>query len=97
GKRARYAAELTARRGDAAGEAFIRATKRFQDVLGAHQDAVIADERLRALATGATPAVVLAAGRLIEGEARRRAEARHELSGSWKAVRRAAGRWPALR
>ena len=53
GKRARYAAELAALPDDRQGQAFIRAAKDLQDVLGAHQDAVVAEERLRALAAGA--------------------------------------------
>ena len=69
GKRARYAAELAALPDDRQGQAFIRAAKDLQDVLGAHQDAVVAEERLRALAAGADSAVAVAAGRLVEQEA----------------------------
>jgi CHAD domain-containing protein len=76
GKRARYAAELA---GD---DAVVKRAKQLQDVLGAHQDAVVAEERLRALAAGAAPAQALAAGRLIEAERVRRAEAR----GQWRPV-----------
>ena len=43
-KRARYAAELA---GD--GTAYVKAAKALQDVLGDHQDAVVAVERIRAL------------------------------------------------
>ncbi|HYX85559.1 MAG TPA: CYTH and CHAD domain-containing protein [Gaiellales bacterium] len=96
GKRARYAAELAARPGDRRGQKFIGAMKGFQDVLGEHQDAVVAADRLRALAAAAPAPVVMAAGRLIEGEAERRADARRALPKAWKAVARGAGRWPAL-
>ena len=42
-------------------------------MIGEHQDAVVAEERLRAVARGRT---AMAAGRLIEVERRRRREAR---------------------
>lgn len=70
-KRARYAAELAALGGGAAAAKAVDALKRVQDVIGTHQDAVVAEERLRKLARART---AVAAGRLIEGErARRRA------------------------
>ena len=96
GKRARYAAELAAAPGDRAGTAFLRAAKRFQDVLGEHQDAVVAESHLRGLAAGARGPVALAAGRLVERERAARAGARHELPAAWKTLERAAGRWKAL-
>src|SRR6476646_1494094 len=46
-KRARYAAELT---GGKKRDAYLDALKRLQDTIGLHQDAVVAEERLRALA-----------------------------------------------
>jgi len=71
-KRARYAAELTAgKRRDA----YLDALKRLQDVVGLHQDAVVAEERLRVIAH---PGSAIAAGRLIERERERRQEARKE-------------------
>ena len=70
GKRARYAGELAALPDDRQGQAFVRAAKGLQDVLGTHQDAVVAEERLRALAAGADSAVAVAAGRLVEQETR---------------------------
>jgi CHAD domain-containing protein len=45
-KRARYAAELAAHELEDGGEAFLQAAKRLQDVLGDHQDAVVAQERI---------------------------------------------------
>ncbi len=74
GKRARYAGELAeASRGKAATK-FIRRAKAFQDVIGDHQDAVVAEGELRRVAgvTRSQPAA-LAAGQLIE---RRRATKR---------------------
>ena len=93
GKRVRYAAELAALPGDRAGQAFVRAAKDLQDVLGAHQDSVVAEERLRGLAEGGEAAPALAAGRLVEQEARRRARARRDLPAALAALERAGKRW----
>lgn len=82
-KRARYAAELAGR------AEYVRAAKQLQDVLGVHQDAVVAQERLRALAQ-ADPAAAVAAGRLVERERARAAQARREWGSAWKALRKAA-------
>ena len=82
-KRARYAAEL---RGDAA---YVKAAKVLQDVLGEHQDAVVAEARLRDLAH-ASPASALAAGRLVERQAERATNARAGWRGAWKALAKAA-------
>jgi CHAD domain-containing protein len=79
-KRARYAAELAG-----AAEVVSRA-KDVQDVLGEHQDAVVAEDRLRALAGAKTG---LAAGRLIEWERNRRRSARKRYPKVWKRLRRA--------
>lgn len=82
-KRARYAAELA---GD---EAYVKVAKRVQDVLGEHQDAVVAGERLRALAARA-PAATLAAGRLVEREQARADARRVAWPGVWKRLARLA-------
>jgi CHAD domain-containing protein len=76
-KRARYAAELSG-----AG-AYVTAAKALQDVLGEHQDAVVAAERLRGLATR-MPDAALAAGRLIEREHVRTLRGRDEWRSAWK-------------
>ena len=44
--------------------------KKLQDVLGNHQDSVVAEERLRALSSDAPADQALAAGLLIEHERR---------------------------
>src|SRR4029079_8789395 len=49
-KRARYAAELAGPELGRKGAAFVEAAKELQDVLGAHQDAVVGEEVLRRLA-----------------------------------------------
>jgi CHAD domain-containing protein len=83
GKRARYAGELAGRR------KFVKRAKELQDVLGEHQDAVVAVERLRDLAAEAPSEQALAAGRLIERQIKRRAEARAAWPKAWKRLRKA--------
>ena len=82
-KRARYAAELSGRR------AYVKAAKTLQDVLGEHQDAVVAAERLRALA-GRLPVAAVAAGRLIERERERAGRGRDEWEAAWKRLEKTA-------
>ena len=84
GKHTRYAYELAGR------DRVVRRAKELQDVLGEHQDAVVAEERLRALAASAPPAGALAAGLLIAGERQRRDDARLAWPEAWKRLRRAA-------
>ena len=78
GKRARYAGELAGR------DRLVKRAKKLQDVLGEHQDAVVAAERLRELAAGAEPERALVAGRLVEREEERRLEARAEWPKAWR-------------
>jgi CHAD domain-containing protein len=76
-KRARYAAELL--EGKAAARFVGKATE-VQDLLGEHQDAVIAEERLRSFVRpGDDSAAVLVAGRLVERERERKRRVRAEL------------------
>jgi CHAD domain-containing protein len=84
GKRVRYAYELA---GD---DAVVKRAKDFQDVLGEHQDSVVAEATLRVLAADA-PDRAIVAGRLIERERAGRAESRSQWRGAWKRLRRAAG------
>jgi CHAD domain-containing protein len=83
GKRARYAAELADRKD------FVKQAKKLQDVLGEHQDAVVSAEQLRRLAVTATSEQALAAGRLVEREEQRRAEARRTWQTAWQRLREA--------
>jgi CHAD domain-containing protein len=83
GKRVRYAYEL------AGATKVVKAAKVFQDVLGDHQDSVVAEERLRALASDAPTDQALAAGMLIVSEQRRRTAARESWRDAWKALDRA--------
>ena len=84
GKRTRYAYELARQ------DRVVRRAKELQDVLGEHQDAVVAEERLRALAASAPAAGALAAGLLIAGERQRRDDARVAWPEVWKRLRRTA-------
>ena len=82
-KRIRYVAEAL---GD---QRIVRRAKGFQDVVGEHQDAVVAEERLRALAER-VPEAGLVLGMLIEQQRERRARTRSDMPKSWKRLRRAA-------
>jgi CHAD domain-containing protein len=90
-KRLRYATELSAQLLGKDGERVVSAAKQFQDVVGAHQDAVVAEERIRAAVRRARGVGSgLAAGRLIERERARRTEARADLPQAWKRLRKRA-------
>jgi CHAD domain-containing protein len=85
-KRARYAAELAEAAGSGkAVHRFVREAKRFQDLLGAHQDAVVARQQLRRLArlSGRVDAGVVA-GRLIQLQEQEIRAAREALPRAWK-------------
>jgi CHAD domain-containing protein len=84
-KRTRYAAEL-------AGKPLAKlaiAAKRLQDTIGLHQDAVVAEQRVREVAEGSS---LLAAGRIVERERERRRDVRKGLAKVWKRVDRAAAK-----
>jgi CHAD domain-containing protein len=93
GKRVRYTGELVAPslRGTPAGKQVKRllsATTALQEVLGDHQDACVAEQRIRGLLAGldATPDTLFVAGRLVERETHRAAEKRREWRGAWVLV-----------
>ncbi|MBE1498621.1 CHAD domain-containing protein [Amycolatopsis lexingtonensis] len=94
GKKLRYAAELaqtSAKKKRAKRiKALIKATRDFQTVLGDHQDAVVAAERMRSVLASADGEVGFVAGRIAERELARRAEARATWRASWAAVDTAA-------
>jgi CHAD domain-containing protein len=84
-KRARYAAELVAPDGSRKVRRFLDRAKVFQDLLGGHQDAVVAGQRLRELAGRARGAAgAFVAGRLVERAAARRAKFMTELPRRWR-------------
>jgi len=83
-KRARYAAELAAVADSGKPLArYIDALKNLQDVVGEHQDAVVAEAELRRVARAKTG---LAAGRLIERERERKSERRRAYPDALAAV-----------
>jgi CHAD domain-containing protein len=82
-KRARYTAELASAVEGKAAARFAEEVKELQDVIGTHQDAVVAEERVRAVARN------VAAGRLVERERARRREMRARVPDVWKRVERA--------
>ena len=65
----------------------------LQDLLGEHQDAVVAERRIVAAGRGAVrPAVAVTAGRLAQLEVERRARARAAFPAAWRSLRRQARR-----
>lgn len=83
-KRTRYAAEAAAPLVGKKAKAFASAVAGLQEVLGDHQDAVVAEAWLRAAAEGADPAVSLAAGELIAVQMVEAAEGRKRWPKAWK-------------
>jgi CHAD domain-containing protein len=86
-KRARYAAELSAPV-DGKGGRYLARARALQDLLGEHQDAVVAERRLRELgfAEGSAPAAFVA-GRLAERQRVRRERVAKRLPKAWKRLR----------
>ena len=91
GKRLRYTAELA---GGVLGrpmKQLLTAVKAVQDVLGEHQDACVAEQRVRDLLAergdAADVEVAFAAGRLVERERARRAEHRARWWQAWRELR----------
>ena len=87
-KRVRYAAELAAHELGKRGRTFVEAAKELQDVLGAHQDATVAEERIRAWAAGGGDAA--AASLLLAREDARKEASRGAWPEAWTALRQAA-------
>jgi CHAD domain-containing protein len=91
-KRARYSAELAEPELGKTGTRFIDRAKVVQDVIGEHQDACVAEDRLRALALKGGGKTGLAAGRLVERQRRRKREARAAFPAAWKKLDKAGRR-----
>jgi CHAD domain-containing protein len=88
-KRARYAAELAARAVGRPAERFVEKAKALQDILGEHQDAVVAEGRLRELFDGVRGRRAgFVAGRLVERQRARRLAARADFARYWPKVER---------
>lgn len=88
-KRARYAAELAEPVAGKRARRFVAEAKRFQDVVGAHQDAVAAADRIHGvLGRSKSPETAFAAGRLAERTMARRRKARRGVPRAWKRLER---------
>jgi CHAD domain-containing protein len=88
-KRARYAAELAQSSMGKPVARFVEQARKFQDLLGIHQDAVLAEDHVRAFVSrtkGVRAAFV--AGRMVERQRRRREEARTALVSQWGKLKR---------
>jgi CHAD domain-containing protein len=88
-KRARYAAELAESGVGKPATKFIRCAKLLQDILGKHQDAVVGEQRVRALfAEAEGQRAAFTAGRMVERQRQRRDQARTLFWSLWKKVNR---------
>ncbi|MDQ4091071.1 MAG: CHAD domain-containing protein, partial [Actinomycetota bacterium] len=83
-KRTRYAAEAAAPLVGKKAATFARAVAGLQEVLGDHQDAVVAEAWLRQAVEGADAAVSLAAGELIAVQMAEAADHRARWPKAWK-------------
>ncbi len=93
GKRARYAAELAEGVVGKPARRFVQDAKSFQDVIGEHQDAVVAEERLRGLLDRVEGAAAhFAAGQIVERERERRRAARAAFPEAWKRLEKSGKR-----
>jgi CHAD domain-containing protein len=92
-KRARYAAELAESAVGKKAERFVESAKRLQDVLGEHQDAIVAEDRIRALLGSIRGTrVAFVGGRLVERERSRRRSSQAEWRDAWKELERSGAR-----
>jgi CHAD domain-containing protein len=83
-KRARYAAELAQPIVGRPAERFVARTRKLQDILGEYQDAVVAEERLRALVDDDRRSPVgLLANRLVKRQGARRQAAQTDFFEQW--------------
>jgi len=98
-KQLRYATECGAVMFGKPANDMLKALRRMQDKLGAHQDACMAQNRLAAIAahppSDLPPTTLFLMGRLAEHYAQVTGETRSSLARSWRKVR--GRRWKALR
>jgi CHAD domain-containing protein len=87
-KRARYAAEALAPVFERSAGGFVRAATELQDLLGEHQDAVVAQVWLRDAAAAAGSRSTFVAGILVEQERRAQAAALAAWPKAWKQLAR---------
>jgi CHAD domain-containing protein len=86
-KRARYAAEATVPVFGKPATTFAKAMAAIQDVLGEHQDAIVARAWLTKVAGECSPSEAFAAGMLAERETEAAHAARREFPAVWKDAR----------
>ena len=86
-KRARYAAEALEPFVGKPAARFARSAGRLQDILGRHQDAVVAIDKLSDVAAR-DPDVAFAAGWISAGRARVRADTRDAWPKAWRSLAR---------
>jgi CHAD domain-containing protein len=92
-KRARYAAELAEGAVGKKAAKFVDRAKDLQDVIGEHQDAIVAEERIRSLlANSRGTRAAFAGGLLVERQRARRRRAREAWPGAWKKLERSGAR-----
>jgi len=88
-KRARYAAELAEPMAGKPAQRFIKRAKKLQDALGEHQDAAVAEQRVRRLLRAEQkPLAVALSRRLVDKQRTRREEARAEFLDAWPGLER---------
>jgi CHAD domain-containing protein len=88
-KRARYAAELASPMAGRPADRFIKRAKKAQDALGEHQDAVVAERRLRGLlARDRRPPARSLSAALLEKQHARREAAKVEFLDRWPGLKR---------
>jgi CHAD domain-containing protein len=88
-KRARYTAELAKACDGKAVTRYIKTTERFQELLGTHQDAVLAEryvQRFLKYQTGQQAAFT--AGLLVARASQQRDEVRKQFSSEWKRLKK---------
>jgi len=91
-KRTRYAAELVAPKGGGR-KRFLADARVLQDLLGEHQDAVVAEQHLRgATVEDVRTAAAFAAGRIAERQRARRERVQERLPAAWKRLRKSGAR-----
>jgi CHAD domain-containing protein len=88
-KRARYAAELAEPMAGKPAQRFIKRAKKLQDALGEHQDAAVAEQRVRRLLRAVRRPLADAVSRhLVDKQRARRQEARADFLDAWPGLER---------
>lgn len=88
-KRTRYAAELAETCTGKPARRFIAQAKLFQDLLGVHQDAVLAEQHIRKFTEQSTSVrAAFVAGRMVERQRQRRESARSRFKAQWKKLKK---------